>query len=403
MQRPPPRSKAFLRDRTGTLTDLPGGHRVASRLRGVAGDHRWLRTVGCSDWSTGHLFPGGSSPRTRHHRRRSGSTRRGWRWPGPCYRPGHDVIPHANEPGARPAARAGGGLSLWLRRGRGPPPGGGAPRVTAADGKADSAARAECRPDGRRAVPAELSVFSRRGRGPRTWICSRGPAANRRDGLPAWAGAPSSTVSRRPPAGASRCASSSTAARAACAPTRSTARSWWRRASRCSSAIPAFAYMHAKVMIVDGTEAFVSTGNYARFGIEQERNFGVHLRDPRRRGRPARPLRVRLEPPAPWLSCTRLLISPINARERLLGPHPFGHPHAAGRHHAVRRPGGARGDHQRHPPASRCACCWPTPTGSPPTPRPARCSGQGIPVRHLPHLHTKVVIVDGRRAPTSAR
>jgi cardiolipin synthase A/B len=81
---------------------------------------------------------------------------------------------------------------------------------------------------------------------------------------------------------------------------------------------PEFTYMHAKTFIVDGREAVVSTGNYGLYNLMRERNYAAHVTDPD----DIADLVTIFE--ADWatqpltLGCTRLLVSPINARERLL-------------------------------------------------------------------------------------
>ncbi len=83
-----------------------------------------------------------------------------------------------------------------------------------------------------------------------------------------------------------------------------------------------FPYMHAKIILADDVAATVSTGNYSlQFSIERERNFVALVED-------AADLAdltalfdadwEHREPPAAMTSCTRLLISPINSRARLI-------------------------------------------------------------------------------------
>jgi phosphatidylserine/phosphatidylglycerophosphate/cardiolipin synthase-like enzyme len=81
---------------------------------------------------------------------------------------------------------------------------------------------------------------------------------------------------------------------------------------------PKFAFMHAKVMIVDGVEALVSTGNYNQSYMLKERNYAVRDRD----AADVRSLQAIFEADFarqdPDLSCTRLIVAPVNARQRLL-------------------------------------------------------------------------------------
>jgi phosphatidylserine/phosphatidylglycerophosphate/cardiolipin synthase-like enzyme len=81
---------------------------------------------------------------------------------------------------------------------------------------------------------------------------------------------------------------------------------------------PRFTYMHAKVILVDEREALVTTGNYSVFQIEKERNFGVVVTDPADIAVLVALFDADWARKEPDLSCTRLLVSPVNARERLL-------------------------------------------------------------------------------------
>ena len=80
----------------------------------------------------------------------------------------------------------------------------------------------------------------------------------------------------------------------------------------------AFQYMHAKVLVVDETEAVVSTGNYAAFRMNMERNYAVHDSDPADVDVLVKLFDADFARKAPELSCTRLLVSPVNAKQRLL-------------------------------------------------------------------------------------
>jgi len=80
----------------------------------------------------------------------------------------------------------------------------------------------------------------------------------------------------------------------------------------------AFQYMHAKVLVVDETEAVISTGNYAAFRMNIERNFAVHDSDPGDVDVLVKLFDADFARKAPELDCTRLLVSPVNAKQRLL-------------------------------------------------------------------------------------
>ena len=79
-----------------------------------------------------------------------------------------------------------------------------------------------------------------------------------------------------------------------------------------------FTYSHAKFFVVDETEATIATGNYSLSYLQKERNFVA------RDGDPADVADLVQLFDADWgggpldLACTRLLVSPINARQRLL-------------------------------------------------------------------------------------
>lgn len=80
-----------------------------------------------------------------------------------------------------------------------------------------------------------------------------------------------------------------------------------------------FNHAHAKVLILDGTEALVMSGNFNSYTMTSERNYGVFLRD----SEDLADLRAIFEQDwdngaDPDLSCTRLLVSPVNGQQRVL-------------------------------------------------------------------------------------
>jgi phosphatidylserine/phosphatidylglycerophosphate/cardiolipin synthase-like enzyme len=79
-----------------------------------------------------------------------------------------------------------------------------------------------------------------------------------------------------------------------------------------------FQFMHAKVIVVDEGEAVVSTGNYAAFRMNMERNFVVRDADPADVDVLVKLFDADFARKAPDLTCTRLLVSPVNAKQRLL-------------------------------------------------------------------------------------
>jgi len=82
---------------------------------------------------------------------------------------------------------------------------------------------------------------------------------------------------------------------------------------------PQFPYMHAKTIVVDGAEALVSTGNFSKtYSIDLERNFVARVTDPADLATLVALFDADWDRLSPALDCTRLLVSPVNARERLL-------------------------------------------------------------------------------------
>lgn len=79
-----------------------------------------------------------------------------------------------------------------------------------------------------------------------------------------------------------------------------------------------FTYMHAKVIIADDAEAVVSTGNYYIGNMQKERNYAVTDADPADLKVLAAIFDADFERKSPDVSCTRLLVSPVNAKQRLL-------------------------------------------------------------------------------------
>ena len=80
-----------------------------------------------------------------------------------------------------------------------------------------------------------------------------------------------------------------------------------------------FRYFHAKYFIVDGATAVMSTGNYSTYwSIERERNFVATDSDPADIADLVTLFEADWNGTTPDLSCTRMVVSPINARERIL-------------------------------------------------------------------------------------
>jgi cardiolipin synthase len=81
---------------------------------------------------------------------------------------------------------------------------------------------------------------------------------------------------------------------------------------------PRFAFTHAKTTIVDGAAAMISTGNYGGSFGDTERDYVVRDADPEDVDTLVSVFDADWRSRRPDLRCTRLLIAPFNARERLL-------------------------------------------------------------------------------------
>jgi len=78
-----------------------------------------------------------------------------------------------------------------------------------------------------------------------------------------------------------------------------------------------FSYMHAKTIVVDENEALVSTGNFAQFRMNIERNFVAHDTDPADVDVLVKLFDADFTRKSPDLSCTRLVVSPVNSKQRI--------------------------------------------------------------------------------------
>jgi phosphatidylserine/phosphatidylglycerophosphate/cardiolipin synthase-like enzyme len=76
--------------------------------------------------------------------------------------------------------------------------------------------------------------------------------------------------------------------------------------------------MHAKTMIIDGHEAVVSTGNYGKSFLLKERNYIAHLTEPQDVADLAALFDADWSGQSPNLACTRLIVSPVNSRDRIV-------------------------------------------------------------------------------------
>jgi phosphatidylserine/phosphatidylglycerophosphate/cardiolipin synthase-like enzyme len=76
--------------------------------------------------------------------------------------------------------------------------------------------------------------------------------------------------------------------------------------------------MHAKVILVDDTVAVISTGNYSKSYMLKERNFVLTDSDPWDIANLTSLFDADWQYLPPKLDCTRLVVSPVNAKERIL-------------------------------------------------------------------------------------
>jgi phosphatidylserine/phosphatidylglycerophosphate/cardiolipin synthase-like enzyme len=81
---------------------------------------------------------------------------------------------------------------------------------------------------------------------------------------------------------------------------------------------PRFAFMHAKIAVVDESDAVISTGNFGAEMLSAERNYVAHDSDTRDVQSLVTLFDADWMQHTPALSCTRLLVSQINAKDRLL-------------------------------------------------------------------------------------
>jgi phosphatidylserine/phosphatidylglycerophosphate/cardiolipin synthase-like enzyme len=81
---------------------------------------------------------------------------------------------------------------------------------------------------------------------------------------------------------------------------------------------PQWSYMHAKTLVVDEAEAVVSTGNYDQYHMASERNYAMHDTDPADVDVLVKLFDADFTRTSPDLSCTRLVVSPVNSRDRIV-------------------------------------------------------------------------------------
>ncbi|CAN5136686.1 hypothetical protein BH11MYX1_BH11MYX1_49980 [soil metagenome] len=160
---------------------------------------------------------------------------------------------------------------------------------------------------------------------------------------------------------------------------------------------PQFSYFHAKYFIVDGVATVISTGNFSKtYSIDLERNYVATDRDPADVADLARLFEADFSRAVPQVTCTRMVISPVNARERILAV-------IAGAQHTLEiesmqfADSGVRAAVQARAAAGVTVRAllaepsWITANADAAT----FLKALGVPVKSIPHLHTKMLVADG--------
>ena len=163
---------------------------------------------------------------------------------------------------------------------------------------------------------------------------------------------------------------------------------------------PQWSYFHNKYFVVDDKVAVFSTGNFSKdYSIDLERNFAGVDRDPADVADLSTLFAADWADSAPVMNCTRMVISPINARQRILDVID-GAQHTllvesmqfadTGVREAVKR----RIDAGVEVRALLADATWITANAEAAT----YLKNLGVTVKYIPHLHTKVLVADGKTA-----
>jgi cardiolipin synthase len=163
---------------------------------------------------------------------------------------------------------------------------------------------------------------------------------------------------------------------------------------------PKFTYFHAKYFVVDDEVATMSTGNYSKdFSIDRERNFVAIDRDPADLADLTALFDADWNNVAPDVSCTRMIVSPINARQRILDL--IASAQSTLTVHSMQF---ADRDVREAVKARVLAGVTTRVMLADPGWIDANADAAvflkdlGVPVKTMPHLHTKAIVVDGERA-----
>ena len=163
---------------------------------------------------------------------------------------------------------------------------------------------------------------------------------------------------------------------------------------------PKFTYQHAKFIVVDGSAALVSTGNFSKdYSILLERNFVATDRDAADVADLVALFDADWQGVTAQMACTRMIISPINSRTRILdlitsATSTLTIESMELADYAVRDAIKARvqaGVQVR-------ALIADTGFVSSNSYAADFLKSIGVPVKWIPHLHTKVLVADGARA-----
>lgn len=163
---------------------------------------------------------------------------------------------------------------------------------------------------------------------------------------------------------------------------------------------PRWDYFHNKYFVVDGKVAVFSTGNFSKsYSIDLERNFAAVVRDPADLADLSALFEADWTDTVPAMTCTRLVIAPINARQRILDVID-GAQHTllvesmqfadTGVREAVKRRVAAGVDVR----VLLADASWIDANAGAVT----FLQELGVPVKWIPHLHTKALIADGKVA-----
>lgn len=161
-----------------------------------------------------------------------------------------------------------------------------------------------------------------------------------------------------------------------------------------------FTYQHAKFFVVDGRAAVLSTGNYSKtYSIDLERNFAVRDEDPADVADLVSLFDADWAGETPEMSCTRMVISPVNSRARVIGliesaQSTLTIESMQFADTAVRAAVAARISAGVQVRAMLADAGWITANAA----AAQFLKDRGVVVKYIPHLHTKVIVADGTSA-----